>query len=118
MIFHIVKRGDWQQALDRRRYEPPSLAAEGFIHCSTLTQTLDTANRLFRGQTDLLLLYIDPEAVAGPLEWEPPADPGDERQAEIFPHLYGALNLDAVVQAVPFPCDPDGSFRWPQTVLT
>jgi uncharacterized protein (DUF952 family) len=113
VIFHIVKRDDWQAALDRGKYEPASLASEGFIHCSTLTQTLDTANRFFRGQKDLVLLYIDPERVTMEVRLEAPAGITDGRGEERFPHVYGPLNLDAVFQAVDLPCDADGSFRWP-----
>ncbi len=113
MIFHIVKRGDWQAARERGKYEPPSLTSEGFIHCSTRTQTLPTADRWFRGEADLVLLYIDPQRVAVPVRMEPPADPADERRHELFPHIYGPLNLDAVIQAVGLPCAADGSFLWP-----
>jgi glutathione S-transferase len=33
--------------------------------------------------------------------------------SEVFPHLYGPLNLDAVVQILPFPAGSDGTFRLP-----
>jgi len=115
VIFHIVKRREWQQAVDCGTYAPPSLQAEGFIHCSTHAQTLDTANHWFRGQQDLVLLHIDPRRLAVPLRLEQPAGRDDERREERFPHIYGPLNLDAVVQVVDFPCEagPSGSFRWP-----
>jgi uncharacterized protein (DUF952 family) len=70
---------------------------------------LGTANRFFRGQRDLLILSIDERRLAAPLKYEPPAD-GGELSDSRFPHLYGPLNLDAVMRADEFPCLPDGSF--------
>jgi uncharacterized protein (DUF952 family) len=113
VIFHIVKRSEWQEAVQRGTYEPESLASEGFIHCSTATQTPDTANRFFQGQQDLVLLVIDQGRVAAACQWETPANSNDERRGELFPHVYGPLNLDAVIQVVDFPCDANQSFRWP-----
>ncbi|HEV3200634.1 MAG TPA: DUF952 domain-containing protein [Bryobacteraceae bacterium] len=113
VIFHIVKRSEWQEAVQRGTYEPESLASEGFIHCSTTTQTLETANRFFQSQQDLVLLVINEERLAAECRWETPANTSDERRGELFPHVYGPLNLDAVIQAVDFPCEADQSFHWP-----
>jgi uncharacterized protein (DUF952 family) len=113
VIFHIVKRREWQEAVQRGIYRPASLASEGFIHCSTATQTLDTANRFFRCQQDLVLLSIDEGRLAAAWRWEMPVNSKDERRGELFPHIYGPLNLDAVIQVVDFPGEADQSFRWP-----
>jgi uncharacterized protein (DUF952 family) len=45
MICHIVKRSEWMLAVARGTYAPTSLRDEGFIHCSTIAQVIDTANR-------------------------------------------------------------------------
>jgi uncharacterized protein (DUF952 family) len=116
MILHIAKRAEWDAAQARREYAPPSLSVEGFIHCSTPAQILDTANRFFRGQNDLAVLCIDPHRLAAPLRYEAPAMAHDERPSERFPHLYGPLNLDAVTQVLDFPCEPDGTFRLPAPI--
>lgn len=116
MIFHILKKHEWQQAVERGYYEPPSLQSEGFVHCSTREQTLATAERYFRGQPDLVLLCLDPSRLAAEVRLEPPANPTNphaERARELFPHVYGPINLDAVLRAVDFPCDSNGSFHWP-----
>lgn len=113
MILHLTARGEWEAALRSGAYAPPSLRAEGFIHCSTPAQLLDTANRFFRGRSDLVVLCIDERRLAAPLKYEAPAMAHDERRAGLFPHLYGALNLDAVTHVIDFPCEPDGSFRSP-----
>lgn len=103
MIFHILKKSEWQEAVIRGVYEPASLRHEGFIHCSTIEQTAATVSRFFRGQTDLVLLNIDPQRLAAELRYEPPADPKDDRADQLFPHIYGPLNLDAVVRVADLP---------------
>ena len=113
MIFHIVKKAEWLEALRRGTYEPESLKAEGFVHCSTFEQAAQTANRFFRGQSDLVLLCIEPQRLRADLRLERPANPSDERVNQLFPHVYGPINLDAVRKALDFPCDLDGSFQLP-----
>jgi len=97
LIFHIVKRADWEAALAQSAYEPPSLQTEGFIHCSTQSQVSGTAARFFAGQPHLLLLTIDEQRLTAPLKWEHPAY---DRHDLLFPHIYGPLNIEAVVEVV------------------
>ena len=114
MIVHIVKRSEWAEAVGRGTYAPASLRAEGFIHCSTIAQVIDTANRFYRGQNGLVVLCIDERRLKAELKHEAPAEPRREAAAgEMFPHLYGELNVDAIVRVVELPCEADGSFRLP-----
>jgi uncharacterized protein (DUF952 family) len=96
------------------------LDREGFIHCSTLEQVIRVANVYFRGQRDLALLCIDPARLQADLRWETPAPlVGSEMahaQNELFPHIFGAINLDAVSQVVDFPPQADGAFVLPLEV--
>ena len=111
MIVHIVKRGEWEIAAGRGTYAPDTLQAEGFIHCSTKGQLSDTANRFYRGQNDLVVLCIEESRLKAELRYEAPAMQHGESAGKLFPHLYGELNVDAVVRVVALPCDADGSFR-------
>jgi uncharacterized protein (DUF952 family) len=111
VIAHIVKRGAWADAVARGTYAPASIRAEGFIHCSTMAQVVDTANRFYRAQNDLVVLHIDEARLSAELKYEAPAREHGEPLGELFPHLYGELNLDAVVKVVALPCAADGSFR-------
>jgi len=113
MIAHIVKRSEWELAVGKGTYAAASLRAEGFIHCSTLAQVIDTANRFYRGQDDLVVLCIEESRLNAELKYEPPTMQHDEPAGALFPHLYGELNVDAVVQVVALPCEADGSFRLP-----
>ena len=100
-------------AVARGTYAPASLRDEGFIHCSTIAQVIDTANRFYRGQDDLVLLLIDESRLKAELKHEAPAIVHGESAGELFPHLYGELNVDAVVRVVELPCEVDGSFQLP-----
>jgi uncharacterized protein (DUF952 family) len=113
MIFHIVKRTEWAIAVERRSYAAGSLLSEGFIHCSTLAQVIDTANRFYRGQDGLVVLCIDESRLRSDLKYEAPAMMRGETVGSLFPHLYGELNVDAVVRVVELPCESDGSFQLP-----
>jgi uncharacterized protein (DUF952 family) len=111
MILHIVKRSEWEDAVERGHYAPESLRVEGFIHCSTPSQVIDTANRFYRGQGDLIVLCIDEARLIAELKYEAPIVPHEESAGELFPHLYGELNVYAVVRVVELRCEADGSFR-------
>jgi uncharacterized protein (DUF952 family) len=90
--------------------------SEGFIHCSTIPQVAETANIFYRGRHDLLVLRIDEQKLTSPLRFEAPAAAGDIRPTALFPHIYGPLNLEAVIDAIELPCDADGSFQLPQAI--
>jgi uncharacterized protein (DUF952 family) len=62
------------------------------------------ANARFAGVRDLVLLCVAADRLEAPLRYEP-GDPGSD---ELFPHLYGPLNADAVLRALPFTEGPDG----------
>jgi uncharacterized protein (DUF952 family) len=108
VIYHIARTADWQAAQARCSYAPGSLATEGFIHCSTAAQVVATANRLFRGQRDLLLLCVETSRVRADIHHE-----NLEGGASLFPHVYGALEIDSIVSVHEFPPLTDGSFALP-----
>ena len=112
-ILHITTKREWQAAARSSSYQAPSLASDGFIHCSTAHQVTNTANAFYRGVQDLVLLVIDESAVTSPVKYEPPADAGEADRNERFPHIYGPLNVDAVVRVLDFPPNPDGTFSLP-----
>jgi uncharacterized protein (DUF952 family) len=116
VIYHLVTRQQWSAARRAGSYAPPSLAAEGFIHCSTLEQLAATANAFYRGNRDLVVLCIEESRLGVRLRFEPPADASDARASERFPHLYGPLNPGAVGRVIDFPCADDGTFTLPATL--
>jgi uncharacterized protein (DUF952 family) len=115
-VYHITTRTAWIAATRSGIYEAPSLASAGFIHCSTSAQVLPVARQFYTGQAGLVLLAIDPSRLTSVLKWEPAADgpvpagiPGTQR----FPHIYGPVNLEAVVRVLDFEPDANGDFRAP-----
>jgi uncharacterized protein (DUF952 family) len=95
-ILHITPRAKWEQALAEGEYRSDDLATEGFIHCSTPEQLPWVVEKFYKGQTELVVLRIDPEKLKPPLKWENPHE-----TLRLFPHVYGPINLDAVVEVLP-----------------
>jgi len=91
-IFHLCTIDAWNHAQLAGSYQADSLHTEGFIHCSTNEQWPHVRRARFAGRDDLVLLAIDPELLRWPVVWEP----GGEGN-QVFPHVYGPLNLDAVI---------------------
>lgn len=105
-LFHITTREAWQHAVAAGEYRAESLATVGFIHLSRDRQWLAVANRFYRGQAGLVLLVIR----ADRLRHEVRDEPAD---GDTFPHLYGPLNVDAVVEAHELPVADDGTIAVP-----
>jgi uncharacterized protein (DUF952 family) len=112
-ILHLASNDAWLAAVKKGAYHADSLSTEGFIHCSKPSQIVEVANAFYRGQRGLVLLVIDPSKLKPVLKWEPPAEPAPThaRAGDLFPHIYGPLNLDAVVRVQPFEPGADGFFN-------
>ena len=112
LIYHITTAGEWAQAQRDGQYVRSTLdrtlAEEGFIHASQPEQVTPVANAFYQGVPDLVLLTIDTERVGSPIRYE--HVPGQDLP---YPHIYGPLNVDAIVETRPFPPQPDGTFAFP-----
>ncbi len=108
-IYHITSRISWSAAKKSGAYSADSLVSEGFIHCSKTNQILRVANIIFASQRGLVLLEINPSRLKAEVRWEAGADKPDE----LFPHIYGPLDLEAVVRVLDFEPDADGKFHLP-----
>ena len=101
-LYKILPRASWEQAADEVPWAPVD-HADGFLHLSDASQVEATARKHFAGQSDLVRLAIDPDRLApGTLRWEP------SRGGALFPHVYGRVPREAVVEvrALP-PIGPD-----------
>ena len=109
MIYHVAGVGEWRAALGVGVYEVStrgrSLAEEGFLHASTAGQVAGVANAFYADVDDLVVLGIDEGLLRAEVRYE--AVPGAD---EPYPHIYGALNVDAVVAT--YPLGRDGSGRY------
>ena len=103
LIYKIAPASLWRKAQDRGRFDgAPTDIADGCIHFSTAEQAEATAAKYFSGKDDLLLIAVHTKRLGDGLRFEP------SRGGVLFPHLYSALPLDAVVWANPLPLRPDG----------
>jgi uncharacterized protein (DUF952 family) len=85
----------------------PADLADGFIHLSTAAQLAETVSKHFAGQADLHLAAVDLDALEPDIKWEP------SRGGQLFPHLYTALPLSAVLAYGPLEQDDQGDIRLP-----
>jgi uncharacterized protein (DUF952 family) len=117
-ILHLASNDAWLAAVKAGVYRADSLSTAGFIHCSKLSQIVGVANSFYRGQQGLVLLVIDLSKLESELKWEPSAEPepSHAHAGDLFPHLYGPLNLDAVVKVIAFAPNADGAFSLPDVL--
>jgi uncharacterized protein (DUF952 family)/predicted cupin superfamily sugar epimerase len=101
-IFHICTATALAEARQAGAYRAASLATEGFIHLSQAHQVLPVARAFYAGQAGLLLLLVDPTLLTAPLRHEAPtgAAPGIDA-SDAFPHVYGPIDLNAIVDVLP-----------------
>lgn len=92
-IYHVTSKAEWEESKAKGFYAAASLQSEGFIHCSEEHQVEGVLQRYFAGKTDLVKLGIDTEKLGAGLQYD-----FSPSLKETFPHVYGPLNLDAVVE--------------------
>jgi uncharacterized protein (DUF952 family) len=113
-LFHITTEADWARAQAEGAYSASTrgltLAQVGFVHCAFEEQVVGVANAFFRGVANLIVLRIAIDGLKAEVRYENLED-GDER----FPHVYGPLNLDAVVAIMPLLPGRDGTFTFRST---
>jgi len=108
-IYKICPAAAWREAERQGVYRGSADdARDGFIHFSASSQVVGTAARHFAGQTGLLLIAVDADALGAALRWE------RSRNDELFPHLYGELDLGAVIGIDEMRVRSDGSHEIPE----
>lgn len=108
IVYHMCRRQEWRDAQAAGSYPGSSQdAADGFIHFSTAAQVVESAAKHRTGQDGLVLLAVDAGRLGAALKWEP------SRGGQLFPHLYGALPVDAVVRVADLPLGDDGRHVFP-----
>lgn len=95
-IYHVTTAKAWEAAEAQQSYVPATFEKDGFIHCSIERQIEGVLERFYQGQTGLVKLKIEKAKVQRPVLFELAEDLN-----ELFPHIYGPLNLDSVVAVTP-----------------
>lgn len=103
-LYHITSKFDYIKAKDKGFYDFCALKTDGFIHLSLKEQVLNTANKYFKGQINLVVLEIDQAKLNEKLVFENSEGGG----VDDFPHLYGPLNLNSIVRVVDLVESKDG----------
>ena len=111
VILHITKREYWEKAKLEGVYRGDTLDSDGFIHCSTSKQIVKVANNLFHAKKGLVLLCIVTNKVRSKIRYE---CAGSE---ELYPHIYGPLNIDAVINVADFEVAKNGKFKLPKKCM-
>ncbi|MGB6535187.1 MAG: DUF952 domain-containing protein [Xanthobacteraceae bacterium] len=102
-IYKICEETEWRGGADAGQFGGSAIDhADGFIHFSTAVQLAETAAKHFAGRSGLVLIAVDAQALGSGLKWE------RSRGGDLFPHLYGALPLGAVLWARPLPDEAGG----------
>ena len=105
LLFHIAPKNEWHKQQRFGLYRPELREEEGFIHCSLSSQVKKVANTHFAGQKNLYLIVIDRNSITSPVKMEDTAGEGEQ-----YPHIYGPLNLDAVLDKIRLDATEDGTF--------
>lgn len=109
-IYKICTEAEWRAAQAQGEFTGSAVdIADGFIHFSTAAQVEETARRHFAGQTGLVLVAVNPDALGDALKWEP------SRGGDMFPHLYGTLKANSAASVMPLPLGDDGLHAFPKT---
>ena len=110
-VYKICSSAALKEAKARGRFEGSADdARDGFIHLSAKHQVPGTLSKYFSGQHDLVLLAVDPHQLGKSLRWEV------SRGGELFPHLYGHLDMTHVISVATLELQEDGSHRLPEGV--
>jgi uncharacterized protein (DUF952 family) len=98
VVYHMTTRADWEGTPPDENFVAATLANEGFIHCTAERErVLQVANRFYRGAPgEWVILTVAVAQLTAPLRWEAADD-------HIFPHVYGPIDRNAVVEVTPFP---------------
>ena len=108
-IYKICPASAWREAERQGVFRgSPDDISDGFIHFSTASQVAETARKHFFGQIGLFLVAVDADALGKALRWE------RSRNDQLFPHLYGDLDLGAVIRVLGLRTRADGSHDIPE----
>ncbi|MFK7765786.1 MAG: DUF952 domain-containing protein [Mariniblastus sp.] len=108
VIYKIVDADQWALAKEQGEFAGAAIDLEdGYIHFSNAQQVKETVSKHFAGQSNLLIVTVDPEKLGDALKWEA------SRGGDLFPHLYGNLSFDCVQSVDDLPIGKNGEHLFP-----
>lgn len=95
-IIHIIDSVSWRAALDKGSVGENSLKEYHYVHCCLPDQLTGVLETWFPDDDNLVVLEIESDLLTSEVRFE-----NLEGGRELFPHVYGLINLDAVVKWYP-----------------
>ncbi|MBT1703990.1 DUF952 domain-containing protein [Chryseosolibacter indicus] len=92
MIYHVTEAFSWEEYSRKDHYKPENFGKEGFIHCCYREQLNGVLDRYFKNKVNLVVLFIDENLLQPEVKLE------EGPTKELFPHVYGLINKEAVVK--------------------
>lgn len=106
MILHCMKKSTWEERSRKECWGRRNLEADGFIHCSTVEYFWRVAPAFQEVQEELVLVCIDENKLRAEVRYEDADHCGRK-----YPHVYGLIHRDAVIDVLPFLRNADGTYR-------
>ena len=108
LVYRLCHPDDWSAAVAAGVFAGTEVdRRDGFVHLSGADQVQDTATRHYAAVRPLMLLTVDARRVDGEVRWE------ESRDGALFPHLYGAIPIEAVLAAQRLVEDREGHLMIP-----
>ena len=106
-MYHLVPRSEWEATDPARPYVPTAFGQDGFVHCTDgADEVAATANRYFGNfEGELLALVLDRARLGAPVRYEDPRT--------VFPHVYGPIEREAIVEVLTMARDATGQYLAP-----
>lgn len=104
LIYILCTPAAYEAAGAKGQYISESLGPEGFIHASPANQLTRVANKYYAQNEVLCVLTVDESKISAPVKWEAIAN------GDLYPHIYGPLNMDAVVCMQSVQRSADGTY--------
>ncbi len=112
-VFCVMEKSVFEDAVQSGEFQPESLATEGFVHCTQLHQSVEVANIFYAIFPNVVLARIERARLRSKVLDEEAADERFQGRGDTYPHIYGPLNMDAVIDVQDMERDEAGQFLMP-----
>lgn len=106
MIIFTATDKQWEMIKNQNQFVSLSLEKEGFIHCCYPHQILWVLNRHFIKEKRVMLICINENKLMSKWKSEDLSQRGQD-----FPHVYGPINKDAVIDHFWIESDFEGIYQ-------
>lgn len=105
MIAHCMKKSNWNKIKDESYWGHQNIENEGFIHCSPIQYLWRVLPNFEKEKEELVIICIDEEKLEAEVKYE-----DDGNYGRSYPHVYGAINKDAVIRVLDYLKDEQGHY--------